>query len=83
MANPALIQKQIKDNTEDLHNFVRDLNLWEQEMKRKDRQLSNEQIDEVGFWLLTRRTRLESNIMLLGLIKNNLDAGVRFHNHVR
>lgn len=48
MANPALIQKQIKDNTEDLHNFVRDLNLWEQEMKRKDRQLSNEQFDEVG-----------------------------------
>lgn len=48
MDNPALIQKQIKDNTEDLHNFVRDLNLWEQEMKRKDRQLSNEQFDEVG-----------------------------------
>lgn len=48
MANPALIQKQIKDNTEDLQNFMRDLNLWEQEMKRKDRQLSNEQFDEVG-----------------------------------
>uniref|UniRef100_A0A1B6MSF2 RNA polymerase II-associated protein 3 n=1 Tax=Graphocephala atropunctata TaxID=36148 RepID=A0A1B6MSF2_9HEMI len=47
MANPAVIQKQIKDNTEDLHNFVRDLKHWEDEMKRKDRQLSNDQNDEI------------------------------------
>lgn len=59
MANPALIQKQIKDNTEDLHNFVRDLKLWEQEMKRKDRQLSNEQIDEVGL-VINEENRLGS-----------------------
>uniref|UniRef100_A0A1B6EYR9 RNA polymerase II-associated protein 3 n=1 Tax=Cuerna arida TaxID=1464854 RepID=A0A1B6EYR9_9HEMI len=47
MANPVFIQKQIKDNTEDLHNFVRDLKLWEEEMKRKDRQLSNDQKEEI------------------------------------
>lgn len=46
MANPIIIQKQIKDNAEDLHNFVRDLKLWEDEMKRKDRQLSSDQLNE-------------------------------------
>lgn len=53
MANPSIIQKQIKDNSEELHNFVRDLKLWEEDMKRKDRQLSNEPSEEVSFLILT------------------------------
>ncbi|XP_054277821.1 RNA polymerase II-associated protein 3-like [Macrosteles quadrilineatus] len=46
MDKSVLIQKQIKDNAEDLHSYVRDLKLWEEEMKRKDRQLSNQPTDE-------------------------------------
>uniref|UniRef100_A0A1B6CMH6 RNA polymerase II-associated protein 3 n=1 Tax=Clastoptera arizonana TaxID=38151 RepID=A0A1B6CMH6_9HEMI len=36
-----LIQKQIRDNSDDLHSYIRDLTAWETEMKRKDKQLSN------------------------------------------
>uniref|UniRef100_A0A1B6HH32 RNA polymerase II-associated protein 3 n=1 Tax=Homalodisca liturata TaxID=320908 RepID=A0A1B6HH32_9HEMI len=60
MADPVFIQKQVKDNTEDLHNFVRDLKLWEEEMKRKDRQLSNDQKEEI--FPPVRRAKISNNV---------------------
>lgn len=40
MDTSILLQKQIKDNSEDLQNFMRDLKLWESDMKRKDKNLT-------------------------------------------
>ncbi|XP_026681608.1 RNA polymerase II-associated protein 3-like [Diaphorina citri] len=36
------ILKQVRNNTEDFHQYARDLKLWETEMKRKDRELSEQ-----------------------------------------
>ena len=36
-----LLQKSIKDNTEELHDFLADLKGWEKEIKEVDHKLSN------------------------------------------
>lgn len=46
MNNPVLLQKAIRDNSEDLQNFMRDLKHWESDMKRKDAQLSSHSASE-------------------------------------
>ena len=48
MDNSILLQKQIRDNNEDLHNFMSDLKHWEKEMKRKDEVLKAESSDQVS-----------------------------------
>lgn len=47
MDNSVLLQKQIRDNGEDLQNFMRDLNHWEKEMKRKDEALKGESSEPI------------------------------------
>jgi hypothetical protein len=37
--DPVLLQKQVRDNAEDLRNYIQDLNNWEAEMKRKESEL--------------------------------------------
>ncbi|KAL1463257.1 hypothetical protein WDU94_015024 [Cyamophila willieti] len=41
-SNQFDIQRQIRNNAEDLHQYARDLKHWETEMKRKDRELSEQ-----------------------------------------
>ena len=39
MADPGLLQLQMKRNTEDLQDYLRDLGNWEDEIKKKDAML--------------------------------------------
>lgn len=36
MNNPYLLKKQLKDNEEELSNYLRDMNVWQEQMKRKE-----------------------------------------------
>lgn len=47
-----LIQKQVKDNSEDLQTEFLDLKNWEKEMKRKDQELLNQNNDQVNVIVL-------------------------------
>ncbi|XP_072389091.1 RNA polymerase II-associated protein 3 [Diabrotica undecimpunctata] len=40
--NPILLQKSIRDNAADLHDFSKDLKSWGEEMKRKEEALKND-----------------------------------------
>ena len=43
MANPMFnIQQQVRQNQEELQDFLRDLNTWEQKIKIKDQQLAQD-----------------------------------------
>lgn len=46
-----LMQKQVKDNSEDLQSEFLDLKNWEEQMKRKEQELLNERTGQV-FWQL-------------------------------
>lgn len=37
--DPVLLQKQVRDNAEDLRNYMQELKNWEAEMKRKESEL--------------------------------------------
>jgi hypothetical protein len=37
--DPVLLQKQVRDNAEDLRNYMQDLRNWEADMKRKETEL--------------------------------------------
>jgi len=37
--DPVLLQKQVRDNAEDLRNYMQDLKNWEADMKRKESEL--------------------------------------------
>jgi hypothetical protein len=37
--DPLLLQKQVRDNAEDLRNYMQDLRNWEADMKRKESEL--------------------------------------------
>lgn len=36
MNNPYLLKKQLQENEEELSNYLRDMNLWQEQMKRKE-----------------------------------------------
>lgn len=36
MNNPYLLKKQIQENEEELSKYLRDMNIWQEQMKRKD-----------------------------------------------
>jgi len=36
MNNPYLLKKQLKENEEELSNYLRDMNIWQDQMKRKE-----------------------------------------------
>ncbi|KAL0196569.1 hypothetical protein M9458_010141, partial [Cirrhinus mrigala] len=40
------LQIQMKQNAEDLQNFMKELNNWEEEIKKKDQQLRTGNINE-------------------------------------
>lgn len=42
MESAALFQRTIKENSDDLHAFLADINSWEDEIKRKDELLSKQ-----------------------------------------
>lgn len=35
MNNPYLLKKQLQENEEELSNYLRDMNIWQEQMKRK------------------------------------------------
>lgn len=47
MDKSILLQKQIKDNTEDLQKEFLDMKNWEEQMKRKDEEIKKEAIGQV------------------------------------
>lgn len=36
MNNPYLLKKQLQENEDDLSNYLRDMNIWKEQMKRKE-----------------------------------------------
>ena len=49
MANPMFnFQQQVRQNQEDIQDFLRDLNTWEQKIKVKDQQLSQDKDKEAS-----------------------------------
>lgn len=50
--NKALdLQMQMRQNTEDLQNFMRDLNSWEADIRKKDEQLRTGNAEESSVWI--------------------------------
>ncbi|KAG8226518.1 hypothetical protein J437_LFUL006908 [Ladona fulva] len=47
--DPIAIQKNIKDNAEDLQTYLRDLGNWESDMKRKDAELRGVNMKETSY----------------------------------
>lgn len=47
MEKAVLLQKQIRDNAQDLHSYMNDLSSWEKDMKRKESELTGEPIEQV------------------------------------
>jgi len=43
----VLMQKQVKDNSDDIQKEFLDLKNWEEQMKRKERELLSEKTGEV------------------------------------
>ncbi|XP_026812284.1 RNA polymerase II-associated protein 3 [Rhopalosiphum maidis] len=41
MNNPYLLKKQLQENEEELSNYLRDMNIWQEQMKRKEHSLPN------------------------------------------
>ncbi|XP_022172655.1 RNA polymerase II-associated protein 3-like [Myzus persicae] len=41
MNNPYLLKKQLQENEEELSNYLRDMNIWQEQMKRKEHSSSN------------------------------------------
>lgn len=39
MNNPYLLKKQLEENEEELSSFMRDMNIWQEQMKRKENTL--------------------------------------------
>lgn len=46
--DPILLQKQVRDNSEDLRTYLKELQGWEDEMKRKE-STSNEKTSQASF----------------------------------
>ncbi|XP_047110434.1 RNA polymerase II-associated protein 3 isoform X1 [Schistocerca piceifrons] len=44
--DPIVLQKQIRDNAQDVQNYMLDLKNWEEEMKRKEQLLHEESADD-------------------------------------
>lgn len=36
MNNPYLLKKQLQENEDELSNYLRDMNIWKEQMKRKE-----------------------------------------------
>lgn len=45
--DPYLLQKQLRDNSDDLSEFCKDLKEWSNEMKRKDESLKGNTTEKV------------------------------------
>lgn len=52
MADPALLQLQVRQNSEDLQDYLRDLGNWEDEIKKKDAMLYKQKpvLKKVNHW---------------------------------
>lgn len=48
MENTILLQKQVRDNSEDLRSYLKDLEQWEENMKRKESDLHDNKDFLVG-----------------------------------
>ncbi|KAK7864304.1 hypothetical protein R5R35_009559 [Gryllus longicercus] len=46
--DPILLQKQVRDNADELNSFLKDLKSWEKDMKRKDQELINSATESVA-----------------------------------
>lgn len=60
MDSAALFQRTIKENSDDLHEFLEDIKSWEDEIKKKDELLSKQKpiLKKVQFIFLRRRLHL-------------------------
>ena len=61
MADPALLQLQMRRNAEDLQDYLRDLGNWEDDIKKKDAMLRKQKpiLKKVG----SNHGRWESRLM--------------------
>lgn len=50
MSNSIIFQKQVRDNSTDLHSYVKELSSWEEEMKRKE--VSRGDLKDPEVWYL-------------------------------
>lgn len=57
MDKSILLQKQVKDNSEDLQSEFLDLKNWEEQMKRKDEELRKEASGEIAFPPIRSKTK--------------------------
>lgn len=48
MDNTIFLQKQVRDNSEDLRSYIKDLEQWEENMKRKESDLHDNKDILVG-----------------------------------
>lgn len=46
-----LLQRQVKENTEDLQKEFRDMQAWEEQMKKKDFEIRNSKTDQVSIYI--------------------------------
>lgn len=74
-----LLQKQVKDNSEDLRSEFLDLKNWEEEMKRKERELINERNEQV-FDRNIKKCRCKSNYY--SKFYGNMYINVRFSRNI-
>lgn len=42
-----MLQRQVKENSEDLHKEILDMQAWEEQMKKKDFEIRNSKNDRV------------------------------------
>lgn len=47
--NPILLQKQLRDNSNDLQDFCKELKDWSSEMKRKEEALKSDDAETVSW----------------------------------
>lgn len=62
--NPYLLQKQLRDNSNDLKDFCKDLKDWSNEMKRKEESLSSDKGETVSCTNLTSKCLSDESAFL-------------------
>ncbi|KAF4528192.1 hypothetical protein B566_EDAN014017 [Ephemera danica] len=60
--DPILLQKQIRDNSEDLGKYITDLQNWQDEMKRKEKEMYGEHQQESSEELPPVRSKIKTQV---------------------
>lgn len=71
MDKSILLQKQVRENSEDLRSYLKDLQTWEEDMKRKESELNYNNDLPVGFQFKIN----VSNLYVLRIYDFNISGG--------